>query len=738
MALIYNASFDSGTRVLSLLDKAGNVISSCGIPLPLTLTSQEDGSTIWLFGNTVATVYGIAQYEVDTGNGWTSYSITEKPHLTLNRGESCRWRCSNRKGVQTVSANANFGMTGTFSASGCINSMIRPDFENITSLADYPYAFCQLFKGCASLVDVTALKLPAMTLSEGCYRSLFDSTKITLPPELPATTLALDCYRSLFYGVTTLTRAPALPVTTLAEGCYYRMHYNNRALTEGQVLPATVLVNNCYRGLYYGCKNLAKVIICAQDGGGAMDALTSWLSYVASSGDAYCDPSFSQSPSTSGIPGDWDRWVYGATDTGETVTMYNNGATETFIVGTSAYGTCYSMQGWAGFRTLDQMHELGYTLQEQIAVTMYRFGQSDTIYKVDAGGDDGFTETMYNYNSRCVTIVTLHYKGYSYGAQTQISAYKTYETVTLYAVSANEGDGFTETRYCTENNYSNFQTLDWLHQRAYSLEQPTKITMYVWDTNTSGYVIQPGGADGFTDVMYDVWKPIYPAGNTGYKTIEELNDNGYYFTPRSNPNDEFSFRTAGTASTVKLTKVGTLSNTYEVNTSSGDAWTAYTFGTVINIAAYSTVRFRCASHPTTQSTSNYVKFVMTGSIEACGNCNALLDGTNFRNLTSLEGYNYAFYKLFNGCTSLTKPPALPATTLSQGCYNSLFGGCTSLAEVCTAATATATGAFTNWLNGVSASGTVYANPDFTGLPADSASGVPSGWVRAQLRGYPTT
>ena len=531
--LIYDVSFDSTTRVLSLLDKAGNIISSCEIPLPLTLTSQEDGSTIWLFGNNVASVAGIAQYEVDTGNGWTSYSISDKPHLTLNRGESCRWRCSNRRGVQTSSANANFGMTGTFSASGCINSMIRPDFATITSLADYPYAFCQLFKGCASLVDVTALKLPAMTLSVGCYRSLFDSTKITLPPELPATTLAQDCYRSLFYGVDTLTRAPALPATTLANGCYYRMHYNNGALTEGQVLPATVLVNNCYRELYYGCNNLAKVSILVQDRAGAMDALRSWLSSVASHGDAYCDLSYSYSPNTDGIPRNWDRWVYGATDTGETVTMYNNGATETFIVGTSAYGTCYSMQGWAGFRTLDQMHELGYSLQEQIAVTMYKLGQSYTIYKVDAGGDDGFTENMYKYDSRFVTIFTLHYNGYSYGAQTQISAYEISETVTLYAVSANEDDGFTETRYCTKYNYTNFQTLNWLHQRAYSLEQPTAITMYHWEDTYNTYSCAANENDGFTETMYLI---RYSAIINAWKTISEANAAGYFLTPTPNPN----------------------------------------------------------------------------------------------------------------------------------------------------------------------------------------------------------
>ena len=36
--------------------------------------------------------------------------------------------------------------------------------------------------------------------------------------------------------------------------------------------------------------------------------------------------------------------------------------------------------------------------------------------------------------------------------------------------------------------------------------------------------------------------------------------------------------------------------------------------------------------------------------------------------------------MFNGCTSLTQAPELPATTLAGGCYNSMFLDCTSLTE----------------------------------------------------------
>ena len=37
--------------------------------------------------------------------------------------------------------------------------------------------------------------------------------------------------------------------------------------------------------------------------------------------------------------------------------------------------------------------------------------------------------------------------------------------------------------------------------------------------------------------------------------------------------------------------------------------------------------------------------------------------------------------MFQGCTSLTQAPALPATTLATNCYRSMFQGCTSLIQV---------------------------------------------------------
>lgn len=213
-------------------------------------------------------------------------------------------------------------------------------------------------------------------------------------------------------------------------------------------------------------------------------------------------------------------------------------------------------------------------------------------------------------------------------------------------------------------------------------------------------------------------------------------------------------------SSVKLIKNGTLSNTYEVNVGSG--WTAYEFGTVIPLNRGESCKWRCSAHPTMQSSSNYVKFVMTGTIEASGNCNSMLD-SYFENMTSLSENDYAFYSLFNNCTSLTQAPVLPATTLAPSCYSYMFSNCasitqapalpaTTLAKFCyqymfygcpklkearISATTTAIGALDSWLNGVAATGEFYCDPNATIFPAGE-SGIPKGWTRLPLSDYPTT
>ena len=50
-------------------------------------------------------------------------------------------------------------------------------------------------------------------------------------------------------------------------------------------------------------------------------------------------------------------------------------------------------------------------------------------------------------------------------------------------------------------------------------------------------------------------------------------------------------------------------------------------------------------------------------------------------LRDITNYDYCFCQLFQGCTSLTQAPVLPATTLANYCYDGMFWGCTMLSNV---------------------------------------------------------
>lgn len=87
-----------------------------------------------------------------------------------------------------------------------------------------------------------------------------------------------------------------------------------------------------------------------------------------------------------------------------------------------------------------------------------------------------------------------------------------------------------------------------------------------------------------------------------------------------------------------------------------------------------------------------------------------------------------YHTMFGGCTSLTTAPDLSATTLVRQCYQTMFGGCTSLNYIKCLATTNLSSTYTsNWVVGVSATGTFVRNADNTSLEY-STSSVPSGWT----------
>lgn len=160
---------------------------------------------------------------VNDGQTYVTGTGRVYPFITLHGGQSVRFR-GNQNTTKTPTQADGIGAI-TFSGStdwiayGNVMSLLFGDnFAGRRDLTNYPYAFVGLFYQNAYITDVSNLILPATTLSERCYRSMFRGcTAITRAPELPAPTLQLygngGSYAMMFNGCTSLNYIKCLATT---------------------------------------------------------------------------------------------------------------------------------------------------------------------------------------------------------------------------------------------------------------------------------------------------------------------------------------------------------------------------------------------------------------------------------------------------------------------------------------------------------------------------------------------
>ena len=212
----------------------------------LTFEAIEDGTFSF-------TQTGLS-YSLDDGETWTALAAnTATP--TIAAGNKILW-----KGELTASSSygiGTFSSTGEYKCYGNTMSLIYGDDFREQTILKNTYQFNKLFYNSTLLTDIENLQLPATTLTNGCYRQMFNGcTGLKTSPELPATTLTTNCYQRMFSGCTSLTTAPALPATTLAPSCYYMMFKDCTGLTTAPTLPATTLTVSCYSYMFSYCTSL--------------------------------------------------------------------------------------------------------------------------------------------------------------------------------------------------------------------------------------------------------------------------------------------------------------------------------------------------------------------------------------------------------------------------------------------------------------------------------------------------
>ena len=82
--------------------------------------------------------------------------------------------------------------------------------------------------------------------------------------------------------------------------------------------------------------------------------------------------------------------------------------------------------------------------------------------------------------------------------------------------------------------------------------------------------------------------------------------------------------------------------------------------------------------------------------------------------------------MFRQCYELTNAPELPATTLTERCYELMFEHCRKLNYVKAMFTSIAWASVDNWLTTVSSAGTFVKNANATWTNTDV--GIPEGWT----------
>ena len=240
--------FNSGTYYQSTVTMT---MQAPTLDTPLTFKALTAGTIV------VSNPQSGMQYSL---NGGEKTAVTSA--ITVEAGQKVAFF-----GTADQYSGTKFGGTAEVKVYGNIMSLLYADFADKKSLSDVQDdTFKQLFENNIGLKDASGLLLPATTLINSCYYSMFKGcTGLTAAPkELPATSLEKNCYYYMFSGCTSLTTVPEeLPATTLKSYCYNNMFSGCTSLTATPKLPATTLGDGCYVSMFSGCTSLTKAYVKA-------------------------------------------------------------------------------------------------------------------------------------------------------------------------------------------------------------------------------------------------------------------------------------------------------------------------------------------------------------------------------------------------------------------------------------------------------------------------------------------
>ena len=668
--------------------------------------------------------------------------------------------------------------------SNCTSLTSAPELP-VTTLAKGCYS--HMFHNCTSLT--TAPELPATTLALSCYQYMFDGcTSLTTAPELPATTLASNCYWNMFSGCTSLTTAPELPATELADSCYQDMFYNCTSLTTAPVLPATTLAKYCYGTMFNGCPklNYIKALFTTTPGSSYTN---NWVSGVASTGTFVKNAAATWNVTgTNGIPTGWnvgydfdgltftalENTTFSFSKDGLSYSLDNRSTWTTLRAGkptpTVAAGSKIFWKGnYKGTSDLD-------------------YGNFSSTGKFNVSGN--IMSLMYGDDFRDKTDLTgsdYCFYGLFKGCLNLIDASKFILPATTLAPYCYSSmfSGCTSLTTAPELPATNLA--EYCYQYMFQGCSSLTIAPELPATNLVNYCYQYM-FDGCTSLTTAPALPATTLAQSCYRSM--FNGCKSLTTAPALPATtlatycyEYMFRGCTSLTTAPALPATTLAQSCYSGMFTGcSSLTTAPELPATNLAEYCyQYMFQGCSSLTIAPelpATNLVNYCYQYMFDGCTSLTTApktLPATRspsycyqymFQRCTSLKTapelpattiYSSCYNSMFQGCTSLTTAPKiLPAITLANSCYSSMFEGCSSLttapvlpatrlADYCyqdmfnrcsklnyikalfiTDPVAGGHNYTSNWVNGVSSTGTFVKNADAT-WEVTGASGVPAGW-----------
>ena len=313
-----------------------------GIGINYNKDYEEEYFTLVLLGAGTVTLYDYGYgedsselYYSKNGGAWTEVVLQDYSlDISVVNGDKIRIKGNNS---QNGLPYFHIESTANFNAEGNVMSLLYGDNYRNQHEITATCALMGLFKECDAIISAKNLKLPATSISfgcyglndsdawsgmfmrcsnlvegpevlpalvaeESCYCHMFDecTSLVTGPRVIAATTMNRCSCLCMFAKCTSLVNVPAiLPSMTLGDFCYDEMFYRCTSLVTAPVLPATTLVNQCYAYMFEDCTNLNYVKIMS-----TVAPPATFLSGVSASGtlvmnkDAQWDP-------TGVIPAGW-------------------------------------------------------------------------------------------------------------------------------------------------------------------------------------------------------------------------------------------------------------------------------------------------------------------------------------------------------------------------------------------------------------------------------------------------